>query len=107
MKYNNKEEMKEQAIQLYTNGKNFIEIAKIIGCSRNYVSTLIKNDDRVQKYKNNRIVKLYKKERKSTIILPISLEYWEKIGISKNPDIDEKVEVQVDEKNKVILIKKY
>ena len=55
MKYNNKEEMKEQAIQLYTNGKNFIEIAKIIGCSRNYVSTLIKNDDRVQKYKNNRI----------------------------------------------------
>ena len=38
MKYNNKDDMRNQAIQLYLNGKNYIEIAKILSCSRNYVS---------------------------------------------------------------------
>lgn len=107
MKYKNKDIMKEQAIQLYIEGKNYIEISQIIGCSRNYVSNLIRDDIRIKEYKNKKVVKLYKKERKSTIILPISLEYWEKIGISKDLNTTEHVEITVDEEKKIMVIKKH
>lgn len=107
MKYNNREEMKEEAIKLYLEDKNYIEIAKIIGCSRNYVSNLIKEDTRVKSYKNKKIVKLYKKLNQSKITIPISLDYWQKIGVSKNPNIAENIEITVDEKKQIILIKKH
>ncbi len=106
MKYNNREEMKEKAIKLFLEDKTYIEIAKIIGCSRNYVSNLIKEDRRVKNYKNKKIVKLYKKLNQSRITIPISIDYWQKIGISKNPDITEKIQITVDEKKQIILIKK-
>lgn len=107
MKYKNKEELKQRAINLYTDGKTYIEISKVIGCSRNYVSELIRNDSRVLAYKNKKILKLYKRLNKSKISIPISLDFWDKIGISKNPNISEEVEIIVDEKERTILIKKH
>lgn len=106
MKYNNKNEMRENAIQLYLKGNNYTQIAKIINCSRNYISDLIKDDYRIKNFRNKRIFKLYKKMNLSKISIPIPLEYWEKIGISKDPNIDESIEIIVNEKDKTILIKK-
>lgn len=107
MKHVNKNEIKEQAVQLYLNGKNYVDIAKIIGCSRSYVSNLIRKDDRVVNYRNQKIVKLYKHASNSKITVSIPLDYWEKIGISKNPDISENIQMVVDEQTKRIIIEKH
>lgn len=107
MKHVNKSDLKEQAVQLYLNGNNYADIAKIIGRSRNYVSNLIKEDDRVTNYKNQRIVKLYKNANDSRITVFIPLDYWEKIGVSKNPNISENIQMVVDEQTKRIIIEKH
>lgn len=106
MKYNNKKQLKEEAIQLYLAGNNMTEIGKTIGCSRNFVSELIKGDKRIKQYKNKKKVKLYKWKNQSRITLPVSVEYWEKIGVSKDINIHEFVEIMVDEDSKTIVIKK-
>lgn len=103
----NKDEMKEQAIKLYLEGRSYTEIANIFGCSRNYVSTLIKEDSKIKKFKNKKIIQLYKKPKYSKIEVPINLDFWEKIGISKDSNIINKVEISVDEETQVISIKKY
>lgn len=106
MKYNDREKMKDEAIKLFLKDKNYIEIASTLGCSRNYVSNLIKEDARVKNFKNKKIVKLYKKMNQSRITIPISLDFWQKIGISMNPNITENIEITVDEENQIILLKK-
>lgn len=105
--YNNKDEMKIKAVDLYLKGKNYVQIAKILGCSRNYVSTLIKQDPKIKKYKNTKIIRLYKNPNYSKIVAPISLNFWEKIGISKNANIIDDVEISVDEEKGIIIIKKH
>ena len=50
---------------------------------------------------------MYKKPKYSKIEVPINLDFWEKIGISKDSNIINKVEISVDEETQVILIKKY
>ncbi len=107
MKYNDKSERKEKAVQLYLEGKTYSEIAKIIGYSRYYVSTLIREDSRIKNYKNKKVLKLYKKPNYSKITVPINLDFWEKIGISKDASIIENVEISVDEEKKIIIIKKH
>lgn len=105
--YNNKDEMKEKAIGLYLQGKNYTQIGSILGCSRNYVSELIKEEHKIKEYKNTKIIRLYKNPNYSKIVAPISLNFWEKIGISKNADIIDNVEISVDEIEKIIIIKKH
>ena len=105
--YVDKDKMKEKAINLYLEGKNYSQIANILGCSRNYVSTLIRKDDRVEEYKNNKIIKLYKNPHYSKIVAQISIDFWEKIGVSKDVNIVDNVKISVDEKKKIIIIKKH
>ena len=106
MKYNNKEEIKETAIKLYIEGKKMTEIAKITGCSRNFIGNLIREDERIKQYKNKKIVNVYKRINQTRINVPISTDYWEKIGISKDCNIKEYVEITVDEDSKTIIINK-
>lgn len=107
MKYNNKEEIKEKAIEMYLNGKKIMEIANETNCSRNFIGNLIRNDKRVQQYRNKKVEKLYKWKKQPRINVSIPVEYWLKIGISKDCEIHESVELVVDENNKTIVIRKH
>lgn len=107
MKYNNKEEIKETAIKLYLEGKTLIEIAKLTGCSRNYLSNLIKDDDRIKNYRNKKTVQLYKCKSQCRINVPISTEFWAKIGISNDINLKDLVDIIVNENNGTIIIKKH
>lgn len=106
MKYSNKEELREKAIKLYLDGKTMKEISKLVNCSRNFIGNLIREDKRIKEYRKRKIVKLYKWKNQCRINVPISVEFWEKIGISRNCNTDESVEITVDENNKTITIKK-
>lgn len=107
MKYNNKDEMKERAIKLYLEGKTYIEIAEIIGCSRNYVSNLIKNSDEVIKKQTNKILKVYKNPNRTKKNLTIGIELLSLIGIDRDESIDDYVQIIFDEKNENLILKKY
>lgn len=107
MKYKNKDDMKKQAIQLYIEGKNYIEIAKILSCSRNYVSNLIKDDEKVKEKQNNKVLKVYKNPNKGKKNLTIGIDLLSKIGIDKDKKSTDYVQVNLDEKNKTLIIKKY
>jgi len=107
MKYKDKDYMKEQAIQLYIEGKNYIEIAKIIGCSRNYISNLIKNDIKIKEKQNTKVLKVYKNPNKGKKNLTIGIDLLSKIGINKDNTSIDYVQVSLDEKNKSLIIKKY
>lgn len=107
MKYVNKDELKANAVQYYLQGKNLIEISKILGCSRNYLGKLIKDDCRVREYRNNKTVKVNKLKRQHRMNISIPSEYWEKIGIVRDSSIEDYVNVSLDEESKKIIIKKH
>jgi len=100
-KYENKDELKEKAIQLYLEGKNYTKIAKELNISRNYVSRIIKDDIRV--VEKEHILKVSKKCPKNLVI---SNKFLNKIGITNNSKIDEYIEISIDTKNNCILLKK-
>ena len=54
MKYSNREELKNKFVKLYLQGKTMQEIAKLTGCSRNFVSNLIKDNELVKDKKNKK-----------------------------------------------------
>ena len=107
MKYKNKDDMRRQAIQLYLEGKNYIEIAKILSCSRNYVSNLIKDNEQVKEKQNNKVLKVYKNPNKGKKNLTIGIDLLSKIGIDKDNQSIDYVQINLDEKNKSLIIKKY
>lgn len=107
MKYNNKEEIKETAIKLYIQGKTLIEISKLTGYSRNFLGNIIKDDERIKNYRNSKTVQLYKWKNKCRINVPISTEFWVKIGISNDSNIKELVDITVNENDGTITIKKH
>lgn len=107
MKYNNKESIKENAIKLYLEGKTLIEISKLTGCSRNFLGKLIKDDERIKEYRNKKTVQLYKWKNQRRINVPISTEFWGKIGISNDYNIKDLVDVTVNETEGTITIKKH
>lgn len=105
MKYKNREEMREKAIQLYLENKKYDEIGKILNCSRNYASKLIRNSEKVIEKKNTKILKVTKNKNKKNLRIGINL--LNEIGINNNSEIDEYVKATVDRINKQIIIKKY
>lgn len=107
MKYEDKDLLKKKCIELYIQGKNMVEIAKDVNCSRNYVGTLIKDAPEVKRYKNSKTVKIYKLKTRTQMNVPISVDFLEKIGVSRDVDINEYVDVAVDDKKKEITIKKH
>ena len=107
MKYNNKEELKNKFVQLYLQGKTMQEIAKLTGCSRNYVSNLIKDNELVKNKRNKKIIKVYKLRNEKKMKISISTDFLKKIGIDTSLNKEEYVDIQVNEKNKTITIKKH
>lgn len=106
MKYKNKENLKEQAIELYLKDNNYIQIAKILGCSRNYISNLIKDDIRIKNKKNKKTLKVYKSQHGKKH-LTIGIEILNNIGISNNIMLDEYVDILVDKENGQIVLTKH
>lgn len=106
---NNKEReiLKEQFINLYLEGKTMKEISELTGWSRNYVGKIIKNDERIKNYKNHVTLKIYKYKKQNKMTVPISVGFLEKIGISKDINIEDYVDVIVDENDQKIIIKKH
>lgn len=98
--------LKEECINLFLSGKNYTEIAKLTNRSRQYVAELIKDDERVKEKLNTRVVKVYKLKNRARANISIGIDFLNKIGISKDFKKNDYVEVKVDEKNKIITIKK-
>lgn len=107
MKYKNREELKSKFVELYLQGKTMQEIAKLTSCSRNYVSNLIKDNKLVKDKRNKKTIKVYKLKNQNRMTVSINTEFLKKIGINNNQNNDEYVDVFVDEKNKIITIKKH
>ena len=107
MKYSNIEEMKRIALELFLNGKNYTEIANSLGCSRNYISHLINNEDEVIKRKYTKVFKVYKNPNGTKKHLTIGIELLSLIGVSRNKDENDYVKIIFDEKNKNLILKKY
>ena len=101
-----KKELKEKCIKMFLSGKNYTEIAKLTGYSRQYVTDLIKDDERVKEKLNTKIIKVYKMKNSTRMKIPVNTDFLNKIGISKDKIKDEYVEIKLDEKNKTITIKK-
>lgn len=101
-----KKELKEKCIKMFLSGKNYTEIAKLTGYSRQYVTDLIKDDERVKEKLNTKIIKVYKMKNSTRMKIPVNTDFLNKIGISKDKRKDEYVEIKLDEKNKTITIKK-
>ena len=53
-----------------------------------------------------KIIEVYKLKNRSRMNIPINAEFLRKIGVSKNCEKEDFVEVHLDEKNKIITIKK-
>ncbi len=107
MKYGNKDLLKKKCVELYLQGNSMVEISKIIGCSRNYVGQLLKNNPSVTKFRNTTKVKVNKLKNQKRMLVSISTNCLKKIGISEDKNIDEYVDVSVDDTEKLIIIKKH
>ncbi len=103
MRYKEKEKIKETALQLYLQGKNFTQIAKEIGTSRNYISSLLKAD--LEKMQCTKTLKVYKNNKKKHIT--IGIEALEQIGISKDSSVIDYIDVLVDKDKKRIILTKH
>lgn len=101
-----KEKLKEQCVQMFLEGKTYTEIAKLTNRSRQYITSLIKDDERVKERLNKKIIKVSKLKNTTRLKISINTEFLKKIGISKDTNRDDYVEISVDEKTKTIIIKK-
>lgn len=102
----NKKELKEKCINMYLQGKTFIEIAKLTGWSRTFITNLIKNDKRIIDKRNTTKIKVYKNKKTKRISLTLNKETLNKIGISDDSYKDEYVNVLYNEKDNSIVIRK-
>lgn len=100
------EELKEQCVQLFLDGKNYTEIAKLTNHSRQYITKLIKDDVRTKEQLNKKIIKVSKLKNNSRCRVSLSTSFLGKIGISTDYKKDDYVELTVDENSKIITIKK-
>ena len=107
MKYSNKEELKNKFVELYLQGKTMQEIAKLTGCSRNFVSNLIKDNELVKEKKNKKTIKVYKLRTQKRMTIAINTYFLNKIGINIHSNKAEYVDIKVNEKDKTITIKKH
>ncbi len=102
-----KKELKEKCINMFLEGKTYTEIAKLTNWSRTYISRLIEDDERVIRKKNTRKMKVHKRKDDNRLVIYIPTAYIEKLGISRDFNKDEYVDIKLDEKNKNIIIKKH
>lgn len=101
-----KRQLKEDCVKLYLQGKTYTEIAKLTNWSRTFIANLIKQDERIINFKNNKKVKVCKRKNNQMVIY-IPTEFIEKIGITKDLDKTEYVDIILDENFNNLLIKKH
>lgn len=103
-----KKELKEKCIKMYLDDKKTLEeIAKLTGWSRTFITNLIKDDERFIKEKNTRKIKVSKRKNGKQLVVYIPTEFIEKLGVSKNIDMSEYVDIYANEEDKTITIKKH
>lgn len=102
-----KEELKEQCINMYLDGKTYVEIAKLTGWSRTYITNLIKADERIKELRNTKKIKVHKRKDNRQMVIYIPTEFIEKLGVSRDFNKEDFVNVRIDEKNKNIIIEKH
>lgn len=103
-----RENLKEKCLNMYLNeNKTLEEIAELTGWSRTYITNLMKDDARYKEKKNNRKLKVYKRKTTNQMLIYITTEFIEKLGISKDSKKSEYVDVSFDENTKSIIIKKH
>ena len=95
--------IKAQAIKLYNNGMTMQQIADQYGCSRQYISLLLKNENKGQSRQNKRKIKIYKYKNSNKMSIYIPISYLKAIGISQNFD-EEFVNLELKD-NKIIITK--
>ena len=95
--------IKAQAIKLYNNGMTMQQIADQYGCSRQYISLLLKNENKGQSRQNKRKIKIYKYNNSNKMSIYIPISYLKAIGISQNFD-EEFVNLELKD-NKIIITK--
>lgn len=100
-------ELKKQCIRLYLEGKTYTEIAKLTGWSRTFITNLIKTDKKIIERKNTRKIKVSKRKNNKQMIIYIPTEFIEKLGISKDTNKTEYVNISIDEESKTMIIKKH
>lgn len=108
MKDNEKEKLQKKFVGMYLEEKKSIKnIAEITGYSRMFVSNLINQDNKVQEQRNKKKIKLYKHKNAKKISVFIPINFWRKIGIDKNAKSIDYVDIQLDELNNQIIIKRH
>ena len=103
----NKQLLKEQFIKLFLEGKNYSEISKLTGWSRKFITDLIKDDTRIIMQKNSKKIKVCKRKNNNQMIIYIPTQYIENIGISKNKQDSEYVDIFFNKDDETIIIKKH
>ena len=101
-----KESLKEQFIKLYSEGKNFSQIGELTGWSREFVRNLIKNEPEILKRKCSKKIKVSKRKDNNQMYIYIPTEFIEKLGVSRDKQKNEYVNIFINEKDKSIIIKK-
>mgnify|MGYP001092142393 CR=1 FL=1 len=108
MNENERKKLKEKCIKMYLEDhKTLEEIAKLTNWSRTFITNLIKNDERYIKEKNTRKIKVSKRKERRQLAIYIPTEFIEKLGISRDIDKTEYVNISLAEDNKTIIIKKH
>lgn len=101
-----KKEFKEYSINLLNEGKTISEISRLTNKSRKYITTLLKDDERYINLKNNKRIKVYKRKNGSHMMIYIPTSYIEALGVTKDRNKSDYVNVCFDKKNSVIMIEK-
>lgn len=101
-----RKQLKEECIKLYLEGKTYTEIAKLTNWSRTFITKLIQDDQRIIKLKNTKKIKVHKRKNDNRLVLYIPTTYIEKLGISRDFNKNEYVDIKLDEENKKIIIEK-
>ncbi|HAB66510.1 MAG TPA: hypothetical protein DCE23_03985 [Firmicutes bacterium] len=102
----NKKDLKEYCIQLFAEGKTITEIAKLTSYSRKYIANLLKEDEKYIQLKNTKKLKVYKRKNNGQMMVYIPTSFLEKLGISRNKNNAEYVNVFYDKKENKIIISK-
>lgn len=102
----NKEELKKYCLQLFSEGKTITEISKLTNWSRTYITNLLKKDEKYIQLKNTKKLKVYKRKNNGQMMVYVPTDFLEKLGVSKNKDKSEYVNVVLDEKENKIIISK-
>lgn len=97
-------DLKSNAIKLYNEGMTMQQIADKYGCSRQYISQLLKNEEKRQLKNDKRTIKLYKYKKANKIYVYVPVSYLKAIGLNTDTNTEEYVNVELKE-DKIIITK--